>query len=129
MRLSSSALAAAFVTTAIAALPAQAAPMRTIIPDAAGGYDERTAAVIPDAAGGYEPAAPEAGLPGIQRVPAGRTLPVAPRSAPAVTPTASDDGVPWVVLALGLAGGTIGITAASMRADARRRAPRARVTV
>ena len=98
MRLSSSALAAAFVTTAIAALPAQAAPMRTIIPDAAGGYDERTAAVIPDAAGGYEPAAPEAGLPGIQRVPAGRTLPIAPRSAPAVSrprPTTACRGWCW----------------------------------
>ena len=88
---------------------------RTVIPDAAGGYDAtagRPRPVVPDAAGGYDDAAH-----------APPVLGVAPRAG---EPEASADGLPWEVLAAGLLGGTLVLSATGVLAAGRRRAPRAR---
>ena len=52
------ALAMALVAVALAAPPTHAGPLNSVIPDAAGGYDDpaQTSTVIPDAAGGYDDA-------------------------------------------------------------------------
>ena len=107
-----------------------AARPSTVIPDAAGGYDAtaRASTVIPDAAGGYEDARPAgARFGGMARIPVAHTPPVlgvAPRAGE--QPGPSGDGLPWEVLAAGLAGGTLVLTATGVLAAGRRRAPRAR---